>query len=119
MNKPIEILKTDKGGKPTKINRFYDITDDDMALGLRYLKSKVNQQYKKLVFRWHPDTGLKSYRPIGRNYINGWTFNQIKKVHDMINSLTIMPLTLDNMESVLELSVGKTTSNYPLPSHWE
>ena len=105
------------GAGAKKDLKEFDITDKDMALGLRYVKSKVRMQFKYLAKKYHPDTnqGLGGW---GGSKAKGATFNKLKQTRDKILGLKIMPVTWYNVESVLEITKGyKSTTDTVLP--WE
>ena len=93
--------------------KYFNITDSDLDMGLRHVKAKVKREFNKLAKRYHPDTAERSI-------VNGWSFQLLHRWRDKILNLKIMPLTLDNIESILDIQRGyKSTRDYDLPNYLE
>ena len=89
--------------------KYFDITDADINLGLRHVKAIVKKQYRKLAKKYHPDTN---------GYKKATYFKELQDLHKRVAALQIMPLTIDNLETVLDLTKGyKSTHDVILP--WE
>lgn len=87
----------------------FGITDKDIGLGLRHVKAKVRYVFKKLAKQHHPDTSK-------RNLKCALTFKDLIKSRDRILAMTIMPITLDNLEIILDIKKGyKSTIDMFLP----
>jgi len=96
----------------------FNITEADIALGLRHVKALVKHQYRELAKRYHPDTTIKNTRGRKRGKVNGHTFRDTTRIKKQVSELTIMPITLDNLETVLEINKGYvSTRDVFLP--WE
>ena len=96
----------------------FNITEADIALGLRHVKALVKHQYRELAKRYHPDTTIKNTRRRKRGKVNGRTFRDTTRIKKQVSELTIMPITLDNLETVLEINKGYvSTRDVFLP--WE
>ena len=92
--------------------KYFNITDKDLDMGLRHLKAKVRREFTRLAKRYHPDTG--------EVHVTGWSFKLLHRWRDKILSLKIMPVTLDNLETILDIQKGyKSTDDYDLPNYLE
>jgi len=93
--------------------KYFNITDKDLDMGLRHVKAKVKREFNKLAKKYNPDTAERSI-------VNGWSFQLLHRWRDKILNLKIMPLTLDNIESILDIQRGyKSTRDYDLPNYME
>ena len=118
--KEIQIIpryRTDNG-KYLYSFRCFNITNEDVALGLRHIKEKVRKEFKQLAKRYHPDTfnscSSKETRPI----IVAYTFKKLLRMRNRMLKLKTMPITMDNLEVVLDINKGyKSTRDVVLP--WE
>ena len=88
--------------------KSFGITEGDIALGLRYVKSRVRSEFKQLAKQYHPDTN--HHCPRARKFME---LNRLrKKVLDM----QTMPISIDNLEAILEITKGYVSSHeYELP----
>ena len=103
-----------------RINRLYGITEEDKKKGLRHLKWLVKKKFRELAKLYHPDSTIprSSNGWAGKRELVGAAFNELKRTRDHICSLKVMPVTLDNLESILEVTKGyKSTDDVWLP--WE
>jgi len=99
-NKDIAIkpnIAIPNNGRPF-IFKSFNITDVDIALGLRHIKAKVRYKFRHLAKRYHPDTNRHSPKAA--------KFKELDNVRKRILGLKIMPLTLDNLEIVLDIAKG-------------
>jgi len=96
----------------------FNITEADIALGLRHIKALVRHQYRELAKRYHPDSTIKNKVGKRRGKLNGSTFRDTTRIKKQVSELTIMPITLDNLEAILEINKGYiSTRDVFLP--WE
>jgi len=104
-----------------RINRLYGITEEDKKKGLRHLKCLVRKKFRELAKLYHPDSNISPGSRngwAGKRELVGAAFNELKRTRDHICGLKVMPVTLDNLESVLEVTKGyKSTDDVWLP--WE
>lgn len=95
--------------------KLFDITNEDIRLGLRQIKIKVDKRFRELVKQYHPDIANNIDKP-GPKIKDAWQFKQLSKARKRILNLKVMPVTIDNMEAVYEITKGyKGTSDYELP----
>ncbi len=99
-------------------SKRFNITDEDMALGIRHVKAVIRKQYRQLAKLYHPDTTIKNKIGKRRGKVNGCTFRDITRIKKYVESLDTIPITLDNLEAVLEVNKGYvSTRDVYLP--WE
>ena len=90
--------------------KYFNITDSDLDMGLRHVKAKVKREFNRLAKKYHPDTG--------EIHVTGWSFQLLHRWRDKILNLQVMPLTLDNIETIMDINKGyKSTYDTELP--WE
>ena len=88
--------------------KTFGLTDGDFELGLRHLKAEVKKRYRVLIKKCHPDKSNQ----------NGEYFQILTTMYNRIIGLTVMPLTIDNLETVLEIDKGYL-STYDVVLPWE
>lgn len=89
------------------------ITEDDINQGLVDLKRIAKTKYRKRVKISHPDMPY-----IGGVPSKGRSFNRQLDAYNRIKALKCVPITMENMDAVLEINKGYvSTSDVELP--WE
>ena len=88
--------------------KSFGITDQDAALGLRYIKSKVRSEFKKLAKRYHPDMNSHCHQ--------AGKFKELNRLRVRVLDMQIMPVTVDNLEIIYEITKGyQSTREYDMP----
>ena len=106
------------GGSCAYALKFFNVTDHDIDMGLRHVKSKVKREFNRLAKRYHPDTrnGNKEKCWGGSKITKGTDFKRLNKLRKKIMKLQFMPLTIDNVETVLDIGKGyKSSRDVELP----
>ena len=94
----------------------FDIFDLYGATTLRELKSRARKKFRQIAFQLHPDTGKKKTARPRENYPGGGMYlHQIKSLHDKIQRMKYVPMTIGNCNELLELQKGyKSTADVDL-----
>lgn len=89
-------------------SKYFPITPDDVKYGLTYYKRRCRKEFRRRMKRLHPD---------GNNLIHynkGSKCRTIVQSYRRVQSLTVFPCTLENINRVLEIGKGyKTTVDWP------
>ena len=117
-------ITSNLGNTEMPISTFshFNITEQDIALGLRHVKAKVNKEFRQLAKRYHPDTGNGNKTKCwgGSKITKGYDFKRLNKLRKQILGLEIMPITMDNLEAVLDITKGyKSSYDVELPFNME
>lgn len=101
-------LRTPDNNKFSWAFKSFGIDDQDIALGLRHVKAKVRSEFKSLAKQYHPDTNCRCVR--------ARKFMELNRLRKKVQAMQVMPISVDNLEIVLEITKGyKSTNEYELP----
>jgi hypothetical protein len=88
---------------------FFDITEDDFKKGISWVKYKTKKKFKIKAKILHPDTGRHLH-----SRCNGYSFPRMLRSYRNIMDMEIVPTTIENFDSVMEIQKGyKTTEDFP------
>jgi len=90
-----------------------------------FVKAKAKHNYRKLAKQYHPDH-LRHNPRVNRSLAGhkgkrkfGYSFRELARVYKKLMALRAMPLTANNMISVLEVTKGyKSNNDTELPSYY-
>ena len=111
MAKEIQIAPRNKdNGKHLYAFSCFNITNEDIALGLRHIKMKVHFEFKKLAKRYHPDSNYYQSPRAAK-------FKELIRLRKRILGLRTMPISMDTIEVILDIGKGYkiTEDGYELP----
>lgn len=97
------IIKKNRQRRGRSAFSYFSINDEDIDLGLRHIKAKVRIEFRRLAKRYHPDTR--------QDKTSDTEFKHLCRLRESILTRQVMPITIDNMEAVLDIEKGYKSSN--------